>query len=60
METLKEISTHVYTMPFKDYTKLGKAELEDLYNKYIILGVREWISKGHILLVSKGEFPDYE
>lgn len=60
MEALKAIDAHVYTLPFAAYTKLGKEELEDLYDKYIILGVREWVSKGHMVLIQKGGFPDYE
>lgn len=59
-KSLKPLEAHVYTMPFAQYNKLPKAALKQLYDDYIILGVREWATKGHLVLIKKGSNPDYE
>ena len=42
-----------YFLPFSDYTKLTKEELTDLYDKYLVLGIFEYIRDGELLLIER-------
>lgn len=57
---LNPIKTDVYTLSYKVYQKMPKAAVKRLYEDYIILGVREWATAGHLVLIKKGACPDYE
>lgn len=57
---LTPIKADVYTLSYRVYQKMPKKAVEKLYEDYIILGVREWATKGHLVLIKKGANPDYE